>query len=49
MIAEETLDDAVVATNRVLHGPEHLSRLILPIIRPVRVARPARAVTAPKS
>jgi hypothetical protein len=31
-IREETLDQAVVATNRVLHGPDHPSRLILPII-----------------
>jgi putative CocE/NonD family hydrolase len=29
----ETLDDAVVAENRVLHGPAHPSRLVLPIIR----------------
>ncbi|WP_081865932.1 CocE/NonD family hydrolase [Blastococcus sp. URHD0036] len=33
VINSETLDQAVVATNRVLHGPEHPSRLILPIIR----------------
>jgi predicted acyl esterase len=32
-INTETLDQAVVATNRVLHGPEHPSRLVLPIIR----------------
>jgi len=31
-IAEETLKDAVVATNQILHGPSHLSRLTLPII-----------------
>ena len=33
VINSETLDQAVVATNRVLHGPEHPSRLVLPIIR----------------
>lgn len=32
-INTETLDQAVVAVNRVLHGPEHLSRLVLPVIR----------------
>ena len=32
-INTETLDQAVVATNHVLHGPEHPSRLVLPIIR----------------
>jgi putative CocE/NonD family hydrolase len=31
-IARESIDDAVVAINRVLHGPAHPSRLILPII-----------------
>jgi uncharacterized protein len=31
-INEETLDQAVVAINRVLHGPAHPSRLVLPII-----------------
>ncbi|MEH6822030.1 MAG: CocE/NonD family hydrolase [Dietzia psychralcaliphila] len=31
-ISGESIDDAVVATNRILHGPEHPSRLILPII-----------------
>ncbi len=32
-INTETLDQAVVAVNRVLHGPEHPSRLVLPVIR----------------
>ena len=32
-INTETLDQAVIATNHVLHGPEHPSRLLLPIIR----------------
>ena len=32
-IAEDTADHAVIATNNVVHGPEHPSRLILPIIR----------------
>ncbi|MEU6745932.1 CocE/NonD family hydrolase [Spirillospora sp. NPDC046719] len=32
-IAEESLEEAVAATNRILHGPEHPSRLVLPIIR----------------
>ncbi|TYP90517.1 CocE/NonD family hydrolase [Blastococcus xanthinilyticus] len=32
VIAEESLDQAVVATNRVLHGPDHPSRLVLPLI-----------------
>ncbi|MEU6781967.1 CocE/NonD family hydrolase [Nonomuraea angiospora] len=31
-IAEDTADQAVVATNSVLHGPGHPSRLILPVI-----------------
>ncbi len=31
-IADELPDQAVVATNRVLHGVEHPSRLVLPII-----------------
>lgn len=31
-IAHESIDDSVVATNRILHGPAHPSRLILPII-----------------
>jgi len=31
-IAEDTADQAVIATNNVVHGPEHPSRLILPII-----------------
>ncbi|SNQ46791.1 Cocaine esterase [Frankia canadensis] len=33
VINTETFDQAVVATNRVLHGPQHPSRLVLPIIR----------------
>jgi len=32
IIADETLDHAVIATNQVLHGPNHPSRLVLPII-----------------
>ena len=32
VIAEESLDDAVVATNRLLHGRAHPSRLVLPVI-----------------
>ena len=32
VIARESLDEAAVATNQVLHGREHPSRLILPII-----------------
>ena len=32
-ISEENAEQALVATNRILHGAEHLSRLILPIIR----------------
>lgn len=31
-IAQESLDQAVVATNRIMHGPEHPSRLVLPVI-----------------
>ncbi|WP_240617894.1 CocE/NonD family hydrolase, partial [Pseudarthrobacter sp. AG30] len=31
-INQESVDDAIVATNQVLHGPEHPSRLVLPII-----------------
>ena len=31
-IAEESLEEAVAANNRVLHGAGHPSRLILPII-----------------
>lgn len=31
-IARESLDQAVVATNRIMHGPEHPSRLLLPVI-----------------
>lgn len=43
MIAAERLADAVVATNTVLYGPSHASRLILPIIarRPSTSARAA--------
>lgn len=33
VIAEESLDQAVVAVNDVLHGPSHPSRLVLPVIR----------------
>lgn len=33
LINTETLDEAVVASNRILHGPDRPSRLILPIIR----------------
>ncbi|MEV6340502.1 CocE/NonD family hydrolase [Nocardia vinacea] len=32
LISANTADEAIIATNRVLHGPEHPSRLILPII-----------------
>lgn len=32
VISQDTEDEAVVAVNRVLHGPDHPSRLILPII-----------------
>jgi putative CocE/NonD family hydrolase len=32
VIAEDRPEDLVVATNRVLHGPSHPSRLVLPII-----------------
>jgi hypothetical protein len=32
IIAEDRPEDLVVATNRVLHGPSHPSRLVLPII-----------------
>ena len=32
VIAEDGPEDLVVATNRVLHGPSHPSRLVLPII-----------------
>lgn len=31
--ADCTADDLVVAHNRVLHGPQYLSRLVLPVIR----------------
>jgi predicted acyl esterase len=33
VIAQDTADQAVVATNSVLHGPGHPSRLIPPVIR----------------
>jgi hypothetical protein len=32
VIADETADQATVAVNRVLHGPDHPSLLILPVI-----------------
>ena len=32
-IAEESVDDLVVARNSVLHGPGQPGRLILPVIR----------------
>jgi putative CocE/NonD family hydrolase len=32
VIARESIDDAIVATNRVLHGPAHRSKLVLPVI-----------------
>lgn len=32
-INTESLEDSVVATNRVLHGPAHPSRLVLPVIK----------------
>jgi putative CocE/NonD family hydrolase len=32
IIAEESADQAVIATNRILHGPDHPSRLVLPVI-----------------
>lgn len=31
-INQESLEDAVIAINKILHGPEHPSRLILPVI-----------------
>jgi len=31
-IAQESIDQAVVATNRIMHGPQHPSRLVLPVI-----------------
>jgi putative CocE/NonD family hydrolase len=31
-IALESIDQSVVSTNRIIHGPEHPSRLVLPII-----------------
>ena len=33
VIVQERISDSVVATNAVLHGPGHPSRLILPVIR----------------
>jgi len=33
VITGESADQVTVAVNRVLHGPEHPSRLILPVIR----------------
>lgn len=33
IIAEDSLQQADIAVNRILHGPEHPSRLVLPIIR----------------
>jgi len=33
VIAEESADEVTVAVNRILHGPAHPSRLILPVIR----------------
>ena len=33
VIAEESADQVTVAVNRILHGPAHPSRLILPVIR----------------
>jgi putative CocE/NonD family hydrolase len=33
VIAEESASQVIVAVNRVLHGPAHPSRLILPVIR----------------
>lgn len=33
VIAEESASEVTVAVNRVLHGPAHPSRLILPVIR----------------
>lgn len=32
VIAYESIDQAIVATNRIMHGPDHPSRLILPLI-----------------
>ena len=32
VIADESADQAAVAVNRVLHGPEHPSQLTLPVI-----------------
>jgi len=33
VIADEPAGQVTVAVNRVLHGPDHPSRLILPVIR----------------
>jgi uncharacterized protein len=33
MIAEESAEQVIVAVNRVMHGPAHPSRLVLPVIR----------------
>ena len=33
VIAEESADQVTVAVNRILHGPAHPSRLVLPVIR----------------
>ncbi|MGQ4618959.1 CocE/NonD family hydrolase [Nocardia sp. R7R-8] len=33
LISADTADQVVIATNRVLHGPAHPSRLVLPIIK----------------
>jgi hypothetical protein len=33
LVTSEPADQVMVAVNRVLHGPEHPSRLILPVIR----------------
>lgn len=33
VIAEDSADQAVVAVNQVLHGPDHPSRLVLPVTR----------------
>lgn len=42
IIAEEALEQSVVATNRVLHGPEHPSRVVLPVIPLNRAPSPTR-------
>ena len=33
LVTGESADQVTVAVNRVLHGPEHPSRLTLPVIR----------------